>query len=398
MRLLISSRQLGTDKSLLYDGTSLSWVDDKQEYFCDSLLYGFDGIDSCEAVDALGLEVPRLKSTPWFLAMSYFKTGADKIPWRMCMPTREWKLFTKNLVDCLWINFNSPDNHYYVSTFKRNTELIRSLREAYVDVSVINDLSKSATDNSRLQMSKFIPAAGDRVAPRSKYSLSKSVTGRMTITEGPNILTLKKEYRKILKSRWGQKGKIYEIDIQSVVPRVALSFFGKSVPGDVYSSVMNHVDVKIDRATAKIATLSAIYGASHHTLAGMLPESTNALKVLQSVKDFFGIRHIEKMLKEQHDLLGFIKNSHGRKIFSDSPSVNHLIQSSSVDVSFDVFESLMQRFTRSNIKFNPIYFIHDAIIIDVHADSIDRLFDMVREEVYVKNVNQKFPVNIKEIS
>ena len=397
MRLLISSDQLGTDMSLLYDGSSVSWVSNNQEYFKDSILYGFDGIDSCEAVEALNIDVPMLKSTPWFSSLAYFDVSGCKIPWRMCMPGREWRLFTKNLVDCLWLNLSDPDNHYYVSTFKRNRELIRGLSAAHIDTVVLDELLKSSPANARHQLVKFVPKSKG-IAPSSRYSISKSVTGRMTITDGPNILTLKKEYRKILRSRWGKKGKIFEIDIQSVEPRVALSFFGKSVEGDVYTSVMDYLEIEIKRPAAKIATLSAIYGASHHTLSAMLPDSINALDILQSVKDFFGIRHIEKMLKEQHELLGYTKNSHGRKIFSETPSVNHLIQSSSVDVSFDVFESLCNRLTNSNIKFKPIYFIHDAIIIDVHIDSIDNLLELVKEEVYVQNVDQNFPVNIEEIS
>ena len=348
MQLLISSKQLGTSQSLLYDGSLVSWVDSNQDFCKSSILYGFDGIDSCEAAEALKLDIPKLRSTPWFRSMSYFKGAVEEIPWRLCMPSREWNLFTKNLVDCLWLNLSNPDNHYYVSTFKRNRELIRSLSEAYVDTNMINNLLKSVPENSRHQISRFTPTKGEKVAPISKYSISKSVTGRMTITEGPNILTLKKEYRKILKSRWGHQGKILEIDVQSIEPRVALSFFGKSIKGDVYSEVMNHLEVEIDRQAAKIATLSAIYGASHHTLRSMLPDSIDALAVLQSVKEFFGIRHVEKMIKEQHNQLGYTKNSHGRKIFSDAPSVNHLIQSSSVDVSFDVFEIIFDSiFTNS---------------------------------------------------
>jgi len=397
MQLLISANQLGTERCLLYDGTTWSWVDDMAEYNNASIAYGFESLDECDAVESLRLDVPKIRSTPWYESMTYFENNESKIPWQLCMPQWAWKSFVKNLVDCLWMNFSNPDNHYYITTLRRNRELIRSIQEPTIDATIIKSILKDSPKNSHSQIKKFMPIKDKNTAPRSRYSLSKSITGRMTISDGPNILTLKKEYRKILKSRWGDNGKIFEIDVQSVEPRVALSFFGKSVKGDVYASVMESVDIKIDRKIAKVATLSAIYGASHHSLRSILPESTNSLKILHEVKEFFGVRHIEKMIKEQHDELGYIKNSHGRKIFSEIPSVNHLIQSSAVDVSFDIFEEIISRLKNNNTKFNLIYFIHDAMIVDVNTDSIDKLMEAVNKDIYVRNVDQDFPVNIKEI-
>ena len=64
-----------------------------------------------------------------------------------------------------------------------------------------------------------------------------SITGRMTITSGPNILTLKRGHRKILRSRY-PGGKIVEIDIRAAEPRVVLALVGKKVEGDVYTEII----------------------------------------------------------------------------------------------------------------------------------------------------------------
>ncbi len=399
MILAVSKNQLGTDRDLIYDGETWSWSSLSAVHSEDNLFtYGYEGLDVSQALGAMKVDYPKIRETPWFKSLSeIYVEDFDKIRWSDVIPSWGWKKYVKDLVECIWSNITDESNSYYVNNFKRNLELTQALRSPKIDVSTMNALASEANIGQKSAVLSFSPG-DDGFAKKTKYSLSSSVTGRMTVTSGPNILTLSKKFRKILKSRWGSNGALLEIDVQSMEPRVALSLFGKSVDGDVYEDVMKGVDSEISRDAAKIATLAALYGASHHGIKSHLPGDIDAVKVLQDVKAYFGVRHLEKILEDQHRDLGYIRNTHGRKIFSEVPSVNHMIQSSAVDVAFDIFDLLIAGFKEKNIKFCPVYFIHDAIIVDVERTFLKDVVELTSQGFFVETVKQTFPVKIKEIS
>ena len=103
------------------------------------------------------------------------------------------------------------------------------------------------------------------------------------------------------------------------------------------------------------------------------------------------------MIQAQHEKLSYISNTHGRKIFSDAPSVNHFVQSSTVDVAFDVFESLLEKIKDMKIEAVPLYIIHDGIVLDVSAEGFVKLADLCKDGFESKTIRTNFPVRIKEI-
>ena len=394
MELVISAEIIGTRHHLIYDGEKWTWSSVVPN---EGLLWGFDHPrDMREAASALGIDVPDFKNTPWGKAMRHTHDDLSCVKWRFCMPFLAWKTTVTEIVDQLWRHFTDESNRYYVSTHLRNREIVWGLQRPIIREATLRDCCRDVSGSVRQNLDRFLPD-NSGYAPRSLYSFCGTVTGRMTIVGGPNILTMKKESRKIIQTRY-PGGKIVEIDLQSAEPRVALSLFGKTIKGDVYSEVMKNINVEISRAAAKIATLSAIYGASHHALKPRLPQGSDSLKVLEEVKEYFGVRHLESMLEEQHSDNGYTFNTHGRKIFSDSPSVNHLIQSSTVDISHDVFESLLCSLRESNVKFCPLYIIHDAIILDVHGDSLSKVYEICENGFVSHVVKTNFPVKVKEIN
>jgi len=393
MLLTLSKECIGSDSNLVYDGNTWKWSDDVSP---ESILWGFDNPrDIRSAARSLRLEISDFTSTPWGNVQSVIRPNPTNTPWSHCVPTAMWKKHVSAMAEQLWIHFNNSNNLYYTTTHLRNREIIGSLKQSAINLSMLDKKIACESKNNQHALSKFRPEKGD-LCPRSKYSLSGTVTGRMTVSHGPNILTMKKEDRAIFKSRM-KRGRIAEIDLGSAEPRVALAMFGKSIDGDIYKKIAQTVNLTIDRDIAKIATLSAIYGASHHTLKSKLSSDSDARKVLDLVREYFGVRHLEAMLHEQHDSLGYITNTHGRKIFSETPSVNHLIQSSTVDVAFDVFELLLARSQELKIRINPIYLIHDAIIVDVHEDDYSKLVSICDKGFWSEILKINFPVSVKEI-
>tara|TARA_B100000214_G_C23931952_1_gene611184 strand:+ start:200 stop:1372 length:1173 start_codon:yes stop_codon:yes gene_type:complete len=389
MILTVSSFEIGTEKNLVFDGSSWSWSKSIPK---NSLLWGFDHPnDIRDAAASLRLDLPDFWKTPWGIAQSYIQGKDSKVLWQYVMPFQRWRDHVENLASQLWINFTNKDNSYYVDTHLRNRRVIWQLSRPILSRDYYFKVAKKENGN----LERFKPGRDDR-PERSKYSFSKTVTGRMTIPVGPNILTLKKENRKIFKSRF-KDGRIVEVDLQSAEPRVALALFGKSISGDIYENVSKSLGLKIDRKIAKIATLSALYGASQHSLRSQLNSNTMAIKVLESVKEYFSVQHLEKMISLQHKDFGYVSNTHGRKIFSEIPSVNHFIQSSTVDVAFDIFEALLEKIKEMKIEALPLYIIHDAIILDVNSSSYTDLVKICSEGFESKTTRVNFPVKIKEI-
>jgi len=393
MILAISSRTIGSDLNLIFDGSEWSW---SKNFPKESLLWGFEDYrDLRDAASSLKLDIPEFWNTPWGNAQSHVQKKFSYVKWQHALPVSQWKDIVTRLVDQLWRHFSCEDNSYYVSTHIRNRRITQGLSRPIVSDALCREKIDSAKNGKRGLVERFLPI-DDGKPERSIYSFSNTVTGRMTIKKGPNILTLKKEDRNILKSRF-KNGKLIEIDLQSAEPRVALSMFDKHIDGDIYSEIIKSLGMNITRDISKIATISALYGASHHALSSHVSNSSDAMKIIDSVKEYFGVRHLEKMIIDQHSENSYITNTHGRKIFSESASVNHLIQSSTVDVAFDVFELIIGKIKELKIDAVPVYIIHDAIIFDAREKDLEKIYKICEDGFVSKTVKTRFPVKIKEI-
>ena len=224
------------------------------------------------------------------------------------------------------------------------------------------------------------------------------MTGRLTVSLGPNILTLKRSNRKILKSRF-PGGNIVQVDISSLEPRIALSVAGKSAPDDIYSHVSKNIfNGELTRSHAKQAILTCIYGGSSWTIKKNLPDNLNAENILRDVKRYFEIDGLNKMLESEIVEKGFITNLYGRRINSGESLVNHFLQSTGVDVSLSVFRSCLSALDESCEEYVPLYVIHDAIVLDVSESCLTALREICANSFQVDNIECKFPVKVDIIS
>tara|TARA_R110000824_G_scaffold60853_14_gene162425 strand:+ start:3147 stop:4250 length:1104 start_codon:yes stop_codon:yes gene_type:complete len=215
---------------------------------------------------------------------------------------------------------------------------------------------------------------------RPTYSTSSTTTGRLTITSGPNFLTMPRESRNALRAT--QKGSsIYSIDFTSLEPRVALWMSSASnVDEDVYTSVMEMCDIA-DRAVAKLATLSSLYGAGIQRLASTVGNQKRAKQLIERVSNFFEIPAcLEKLEAEAQ--LGIITNHFGRPLYEATKQprvrVNHFIQSTSADLTNLLFSDLCD----NNQDVIPLILIHDALIAEVPDDSREEFFESCKSISY----------------
>ena len=225
----------------------------------------------------------------------------------------------------------------------------------------------------------------------SVYSHSSTITGRSTIKKGINYLTMKKEDRKNIKSQF-KGGKIIEMDIVSLEPRILCKFNEFEFIEDVYTHVSDLLNVNnIYRKKIKLGLLAIIYGASYNTVKKL--SGLNS-KECQKIKEYFKIDELKNILKKEIAKKSKIENMYGRPIFNSSALINHFIQSSAADCAQLAFMQYLKNKNRQ--KFKLIAVIHDAIIIDCHPSMISKFIDtyMISEEY----LNINLPVKAKVIA
>jgi hypothetical protein len=207
---------------------------------------------------------------------------------------------------------------------------------------------------------------------RIEYSTSGTTTGRLIVTNGPNFLTLPREARSCIQSS-RKDARIYSIDFTSLEPRVAL-WEGSDDLGfeDVYASVMQMCEVS-NRDDAKLATLSALYGAGVRRLSAQLGNLRAAKQLMERVKDYFGIAQLQQKLDGQANQ-GIIKNRFGRPLHEAVKQprlrVNHYVQSTAAELALLLFADLCE----PNPEVRPLVVIHDALIVEVPDASKDKFF------------------------
>jgi hypothetical protein len=395
MQVVISGRCLGTLQHLIHDGDKFVWSNSIPE---NSWQFGFSNShrDIELVAKASGYDLRTFDKSPHKRSMDVIFGDRDiNIPWMHVMPKDMFHKQLLDLLDQLWCVINKQHDQYYMNQFLSNRELLMALQQPLIDVPHLRKVIKDA-GLKRGEILKFLPEEGD-VSPRSIYNQIGSITGRLTIESGPNILTLKREHRRILKSRF-EGGKIIQIDISSLEPRIALAVAGKESPDDIYNFIGDNVlKSGLTRDQVKIAVLSCMYGASAWSLSKQIPKELDAKKILIEIKKYLKIPSLQRDLEKQIDKFGYIKNLYGRKIKSTESVVNHFLQSSGVDVSFNIFSQIIDDLQKNNISFVPIHVIHDALVLDVCGTDYKNILELTNISYKVDKLDGIFPVKVEII-
>jgi len=295
-------------------------------------------------------------------------------PWSQVMPSSVYRGYVKNIVKTIVGNAKRLPEEYYVNTWHQCGQLFEALRPAKIDLQTHKSLSESGPGNGSLET--FKPGAGG-FAQVVAYDRFGTRTGRLTVQQGPQILTLKKEHRKILKSYY-QSGSIISLDFSSLEARVLLYDAGRSPKGDVYEHVSNEIfGGAVPRAVVKVAVLSELYGASRSTLKQRLEMDDVSLdRFVAGIKEYFKTDELRQRLRSEYDSTGRIVNRFGRPLFLDGKNIDHLLvntyaQSTGVDVSLLGFKSILNILGTDGIR--PLYILHDALILDVRDDRIEEV-------------------------
>lgn len=347
-----------------------------------------------------GLELDAEPPRPFLRAMETCISGSlgTSVPWASAMPRRAHQSFTKGLVDRAVMLLNHPVRGYYEGTWATGEALLESLQPAYVDPEVWRTLSDPSVGNWRVVKS-FSPDSMGR-CPRVRYNRFGTRTGRLTVEAGPQILTLKREFRGMLRSRYGREGCIVYLDFAALEPRILLyESGGRCDARDLYGHINSELfGGRMDREDIKKVVISELYGQNKWATGRRLGLAGRELDgFVNSVRGFFRPEQLLARVKKGYLQDGFVTNRYGRRVQVDEPIdrifVNSYVQSTGVDVVLQGFHLVMNELRGSRVV--PVFLLHDAVLLDCHRDELPRLREI--DSVTVPGYVQKFYLSLQEL-
>jgi hypothetical protein len=197
------------------------------------------------------------------------------------------------------------------------------------------------------------------------YSNTKTVTGRLTVVSGPNVLTLPSDFKKKLRSRF-EGGKILQVDLIAAEPTVALNLAGKPPVEDPYLDVSRSIfNGEIAREVCKNTVLCSLYGQSKRNLSKKIPSNFNVDDVIERTKEHFAYESLLERIDRTTFRTDWIRNHYGRPIRMQERSepllVSYFLQSTAAEAALLAFSEL---YSRTKDHCVPVCLIHDAMLID----------------------------------
>ena len=340
--LVVKSENFATSSHLICEDTGFVWsstipetavfADTGQRSFIElAKIFGYE-VDTFIPENYRNSAETIGTKPPW-----YFYIGKEKFTTRIREYSESYKAFTEKFDDSK-INIQTC-----ISQF------IDELEPATFDKSLVN------SDYSKHFEKSIQPFLVGNILPAPKYSRTKTKTGRMSVIEGPNVLTCHAALRSGIVNA-------HQIDFVSMEPNFLLQFIGKKPTPNLYDDIRNDIfHNKISRAKVKVATISALYGSDRKD------------KFARTISDYFQVEEVIKGL-ESRIVDDTIRNEYGRLIHLQGARGRHLLslwlQSSAADGALYGFYNFSKH---NDIK--PLWIIHDALIFigDDKAISVKEL-------------------------
>jgi DNA polymerase I-like protein with 3'-5' exonuclease and polymerase domains len=384
VQLLIQNTVLGTDQHLLTDSVKAS------VHWCTKVpsnvwvLGDKNHVNSVETLLAVLGEDP-IDMFPNSHLKAFEELCPDginsNIPWRWVLGDKDFMARLHNTLERVRVNVCALEDSKYDQTYKTIRKFLLELQQPLIDKVKIQNYIHNNTKGMTVEASLRSFLSDNHYAPRITYDQAGTATGRLTVKKGPRILTLPARYRDIIKPE--RECEIVQIDLVSAEPRTALHVAGKDATGDVYSSIAESLNLDVPRKVVKVASLSALYGAGSTSLAALLGSKSQAKRVINRLREHFGVRRIESQLTADMKKDGYITNIFGRKLMTRRDELqklySHFMQSTTSDAAICMFSSLCETLQSHDSNFKPLYVIHDALVCQVSSGLRQQLEDMSKE-------------------
>lgn len=306
-----------------------------------------------------------------YVAMATFLGKED--PWEHVHPTRRfwWAQSLAKAADTL---FRECDARYQAEVFAPCSALFEKLRPWRVDPAV--------KDSDDANACTCVSEDGWLVPPT--YNRFGTRTGRLTVTEGPRVLTVRHDTRDMFLPI-DDDHRLVQFDFSALEARVALGLAGREIPvdADPYLVIAELMGSK-ERDDAKSATFSALYS-----------DPTDASRKdprVSKVRRIFKLGETFTSLKRDWEEKGEVRNFYGRVIPEpiEATLYNNFVQSTGADVVLLGFKELMP--TLISLGCVPHFFLHDALFASVPVSRMQEAFEAAASGVSVKNFKLPFPI------
>jgi hypothetical protein len=370
LKILIPKNKFLSNRSLIYEKSKFFWSCED-----DKLAYVLGDEKSKKSInpifEILSCSPPDLISQKVIDSFSNLGISKHQLPIDAVQSSEEMIENIKNAFSKSEWALNELNALGYLDIFTECNNTLKSLQRAQINDSVLKrELNLKKIKNISV-VKGFLPKR-DGYLDLPVYSITKTLTGRMTVTSGPQILTAPKSIRKHLRSVY-KNGRIAQVDFVSLEPRVAIQLDKQTGEKDVYAYLAKKIlDFKVPRSTIKKLVLCSVYGASESTLKKDLPSGTNVKKLIEKTKKELKYDLVVNEQIKNYNKFGKIFNWFGRPITPQSSResliYNNYIQSTAVDVALLGFGKIIKKCSN---RVRPIFFIHDAMLLDLHPDDIE---------------------------
>ncbi|MAF23976.1 hypothetical protein CL634_00095 [bacterium] len=391
MKISIPKNRFLKNQSLSFFNSKFSWNEEIESSYVLGDKKHRNSIDPI--FELLSIDFPELISPEVVKAFNQLGVSEEYLPIDVIQSSSQMIEKIKNAFFESEKALNELKHLGYLDTFIECNKTLKSLQRAQIDEILLRRALKFKKIKNASVASGFFPQR-DGYLSLPNYSITKTLTGRMTITGGPQILTAPKLIRSFLKSSF-KGGKIAQVDFVSLEPRVAAQLSGKLEESDVYEFLGQKLfDSKISRSIIKKLVLCSVYGASEATLKRDLPEGINVKNLIQKTKNELNYEMVVNSQMKNYQNSGKINNFFGRSVSPQSsrPSLiyNNYIQSTAVDVSLLGFGQIIKK---SPSRMRPIFFIHDAMLVDLHPEDIEN-FKEIAKSIFIDGLG-KFPLEFQ---
>jgi len=389
---------LGTKKHLLVRDDTYQWIEEVPDDAWHLSGRLKDDSDRCydTVLKLAGRQLDLLPPQPFVKQMEVFadSLGEQPISWQRVMPVRAHRLFVKNLVERVMVTPEQSLFNYYTTVWVPGNHIIRSLQRCKVDQRTWQVLVDENTGNVPAVKSFQPDARG--YAQSIVYDRFKTLTGRLVVHSGPQILTLKREHRKMLRSVHGDNGTIVAVDFAALEARVLLYEYGRRCEDvDLYGMIAR--ELNYDRKAVKIAVISELYGSGERALGQRLGiEGRELDDFVKRIKAYFNTSELLARIKPQFLATGKVINRHGRPVTIDEPIDSKLIayygQSTGVDITMLGFHQVITALAERAPRARPVFLLHDSLLLDVHREDMQivRSISSLRVPGYVQHFLLRF--------
>ena len=411
MEFCIDRSLLGTPHHLVNKvGGAFSWVND-----IPNTAWHLNG--SCKAPPSLcldtaarllGIAVPSLPPNRFLRALRSIAPSLqhDHVPWSHVMPKRDHAAFVEMLVKSANEAMDGVTLDYLALTWMAGAGAFDGLSRVRIDKRLFAEriATESSNDSVVSTLTSFKPADDGFADPISYDRLSTS-TGRLTVSNGPQILTLRKDLRQIMVSRRGVNGAIVALDFSSLEARIVLRTVGGIDPGvpDLYGAIASELGGRAGRKAIKTCVLSLLFGAGRRSIADRL--GTNGPEVddlIELVSQRFGFAALGSALARMRSDSGLLRNAFGRPLLiegHESPPeallVSHFAQSTGVDVALVGFNTIRKQLAVIAPRVKSLFVLHDALFLDVPLQDLPAVESM--DAVSIHGFDTPFPLRTEII-